>query len=69
VVLGTTGVLRGFALPDRQDQGRRTRRRKDVPPVCVRDLRRVGWPRLTCGRTLNLAVFAQVKAKREDLTG
>ena len=22
---------------------------------------RVGWPRLTCGRTRNMAVFAQVK--------
>jgi hypothetical protein len=28
----------------------------------------VGWPRLTCRWTRNLSVFAQVKAKREDLT-
>jgi len=34
-----------------QDQGRRARRfRGNVPRNCVRGLRRVGWPRLTCGR-------------------
>jgi choline dehydrogenase-like flavoprotein len=30
--------------------------------------RRAGWPRLTCGQARNIAAFAQVKAKREDLT-
>ena len=30
---------------------------------------RVGWPRLTWGRTRNMAVFAQVKTRREDLSG
>ena len=34
---------------------------------CARRLRRAGWPRLTCGRTPNMAAFAQVKAKREDV--
>ena len=53
----------------------RARTRAGVPGVsaetsrnCVRGLRRVGWPRLTCRWTRNLAVFAQVRAKREDLT-
>ena len=30
---------------------------------------RVGWPRLTCARTRNMAVFAQVKTRREYLSG
>jgi hypothetical protein len=30
--------------------------------------RHVGWPRLTHGRDRNMAAFAQIKAKREDLT-
>jgi hypothetical protein len=34
----------------------------------VRRPRRVGWPRLICGRIPNTAAFAQVRAKREDLT-
>jgi hypothetical protein len=32
-------------------------------------LRRVGWPRLTCGWTGNMAVFAQVGAKRDEDLG
>jgi hypothetical protein len=28
----------------------------------------VGWQRLACGWTRNMAVFAQVRPKREDLT-
>jgi hypothetical protein len=36
--------------------------------IAYRASRRVGWPRLTRGRDRNRAAFAQVKAKREDLT-
>jgi hypothetical protein len=71
VVPVTTVMLRGFVLPGR----RPARTRAGVPGVsagsprhCVRGLRGVGWPRLTRGRTQNQALFAQVKAKREDLT-
>jgi hypothetical protein len=35
--------------------------------IAYRASRRVGWPRLTHGRDRNMAAFAQVKAKREDL--
>ena len=35
---------------------------------CVRSLRRVGWPPLTCGPDRDRTVSAQAKAKREDLT-
>jgi hypothetical protein len=42
------------------DQGRRNRRlRGDVPRNCIWGLGCVGWPRLTCRWTQNLAVFAQ----------
>jgi hypothetical protein len=59
-----TVVLRELVLPDRQDQGRRTRRRRR-PGQLRTGPRGVGWPRLTRGWTRNLAEFAQVKAKRE----
>jgi hypothetical protein len=61
VVPVTAGVLRGFVLPGRQDQGRR-------PALLLTGLQGMGWPCLTRGQARNLAVFAQVKAKRDDLT-
>jgi hypothetical protein len=52
-----------------RDQGRCAPRfRGNVRRNCVRSLRRVGWPRSTCGRDRNRAASAQVKAKREDLS-
>jgi hypothetical protein len=64
VVPVTNVVLRGLVLPGR----RPARTRAGVPRSCVQDLRCVGWPRLSCEWTRNLTVFAQVKAKREDLS-
>ena len=67
VVRVITAVLRGLVLPDRQDQGGRTRRRRR-PAQLRTGSPGAGGPRLTRGRTRNLTVFAQVKAKREDLS-
>jgi hypothetical protein len=50
------------------DQGGCPRRfRGNVRRNCVWRHRRVGLPRLTCGRDRNKIPYAQVKAKREDL--
>jgi hypothetical protein len=65
-----------YVWPSAAARLRRAGIRADAPPRfrgnvrrnCVRSLRRVGWPRLTCGRDRNRAASAQVKAKREDLT-
>ena len=64
-------MLPGFVLPGPascQDQDWRARGFRRVPRHCLRALRGAGWPRLTRGRTQNLTLFAQAKAKREDHT-
>jgi hypothetical protein len=66
--MATTEPATPRKVSARTRAGALPRFRGNVPCNCVRHLRRVGWPRLTCGRDWNKSPYAQVKAKREVLT-